>query len=257
MPRTPASQRAGKLMYDIDFLPRKYHEAKVLRRTRYRRGLVLLAFGGLLAIAWAGEYGIQLSYEHHLAEVRDQYGVALAQSQQLTRLEQSLKPWQAQAELWTYLRHPWPRSQILRLVLQTLPPQITLSRIATERETLVVEPSQSTTPPRTLDEIRAEDAKRLPAERDLRRLREEIDTTQTVVTLEGQTQDNISLHAYLGRLASQGLFARSELSSLESGGKDHPGVSLFRARLIVKPGYGQPGSAALLAEGQPRRGGAP
>jgi hypothetical protein len=244
-------------MQDIDFLPGKYHEAKEQRRTRYWRAVVLLAFGGLLAIAWAGEYGIQLNYEHHLSEVRGQYGVALAQSQQLTKLEQDLKPWRAQAELWTYLRHPWPRSQIVRQVLQTLPPQITLSRIATERETIASEPGQSAAPPRTLDEIRAEDARRLPAERDLCRLRTEIDNAQTIVTLEGQTQDNISLHAYLGRLASQGLFARSELSSLESGDKNHPGVSLFRARLIVKPGYGQPGSGPLLAEGQPRRGGAP
>jgi hypothetical protein len=244
-------------MLDIDFLPSKYHEAKQQRRTRYWRVIVLLAFGGLLAVAWAGEYGIQLNYEHHLAEVRDQYGVALMQSQQLTKLEQDMKPWQAQAELWTYLRHPWPRSQILRQVLRTLPPQITLSRIATERETVATDPGQPTAPPRTLEEIRAEDAKRLPAERDLCRLRAEIDSTRTVVTLEGLTQDNISLHAYLGRLASQGLFARSELSSLESGDKNHPGVSQFRARLIVRPGYGQPGSGPLLAEGQPRRGGTP
>ena len=242
-------------MLDIDFLPSKYREAKEQRRTRYWRVIVLLAFGGLLAVAWAGEYGVQLNYEHHLAEVRDQYGVALMQSQQLSKLEQDMKPWQARAELWTYLRHPWPRSQILSQVLETLPPQITLSRIATERETVAPDPSQPTAPPRTADEIKAEDAKRMPAERDLNRLRAELDSTQTVVTLEGMTQDNISLHAYLGRLASQGLFARSELSSLESGDKDHPGVSVFRARLIVRPGYGQPGSGPLLAEG--RRGGSP
>src|ERR1700676_1046392 len=107
-------------MLDIDFLPSKYHEAKEQRRTRYLRGVVLLAFGGLLVMAWAGDDGVQLNYEHHLVEVRDPYGVALGQSQQSTKLEQDLKPWQAQAELWTYLRHPWPRSQILRQVLQTL-----------------------------------------------------------------------------------------------------------------------------------------
>jgi len=154
----------------------------------YWRAVVLLAFAGLLAMAWAGEYGIQLNYEHHLAEVRDQYGVALAQSQQLTKLEQDLKPWQAQAELWTYLRHPWPRSQILRQVLQTLPPQITLCRIGTEREAIATDSGQPTAPPRTLEETRADDARRLPAERDLRRLRAEIDSTQVVVTLEGLTR---------------------------------------------------------------------
>jgi hypothetical protein len=142
-------------------------------------------------------------------------------------------------------------------VLQTLPEQITLSRIATERETEVPDPGHPTARPRTADEIKAEDAKRLPAERDLNRLRVELDAAQTVVTLEGLTRDDISLHAYLGRLASQGLFARSELSSLESGDKDHPGVSVFRARLIVRPGYGQPGSGPLLAEGGRRQGGAP
>jgi hypothetical protein len=244
-------------MQVIDFLPDKYHEAKEQRRTCYWRVIVLLSFSGLLAVAWAGEYGIQLSYEHQLAEVRDLYRTALVQSQQLTKLEQDLKPWEAKAELWTYLRHPWPRSQILHQILETLPSEITLSRVYSERESIAPEAGQSIAPQRTPDEIKAEEAKKMPAERDLGRLRTEMDSTQLIITLEGLTEDNISLHAYLGRLASQGLFARCELSSLESGDKKHPGISKFSARLIVKPGYGQPGSESLLAAGQARSGGSP
>ena len=184
--------------------------------------------------------------------------MALVQSQQLTRLEQEYETLASPGGAVDLFAPPLAcAARSSRQVLKTLPPQITLSRIATEREAVAPDPSQPIAPPRTVDEIKAEEAKRMPAERDLNRLRVELDNTQTVVTLEGMTHDNISLHAYLGRLASQGLFARSELSSLESGDKDHPGVSVFRARLIVRPGYGQPGSGPLLADGGQPTGGAP
>lgn len=232
-------------MIDIDFLPAKYHEAKRQRRTRYVRLLVIASFLMLLALGGAGQYGLRLRVQHELDLVRLQFDDAQMRTRRLAELQGQLKEAEAQAQLWTYLRHPWPRTRVLSELLTPLPPAIRLVRlqIVAERHAsaaALVAAASQTDPKKATEALP-------PATRDLRRLREQTDSADTVVILEGVTSDDISLHSYLGRLAGVPIFARAELTSIEELEGAKANTSQFRARLVLRPGLGQPGSAPLAA----------
>jgi Tfp pilus assembly protein PilN len=218
---------------DIDFLPSKYREASAQRRTRYYRLLVVVAFVGLLGAAFAGQYALQIHVARELDHVRDQYQRVLGYSNRLAQLERERVPCDAEAQLCTRLRDPWPRTQILAATLAVLPKQMTLLRLRIDRQTAAVDPLQAGTIQTGPAPGAANgDDKLPPAQRDLRRLRQDSKLHDTVVDLEGITDDALTLHTYLGRLASQGLFSSAELTSIDRVEKSS--MSHFRARLTVR-----------------------
>ena len=238
-------------MKDIDFLPQKYREASAQRQSRAWRIAVVAVFGGMIVAAIVGQRGLHRRIETELAQVNAQFIATQGQSAQLSAMEQALAAKRAEAELLTYLRHPWPRTQILAKVFESLPDTIVLSRVRVQRDAI---PGTSFAPPAATTPAAAEaaaqaEAKLSPAERDFSKLRNENDATQTVVLLDGISEDDTMLHVYLGTLAASGLFSNAELTSLESG--DHSAEhnhARFTARVIVKPGYGQRGGPTTAPE---------
>jgi hypothetical protein len=227
----------------IDFLPPKYQEAAALRKSQAWRILVLIMFGGLICAAHLGQRAIRRHVQSELETVNTQYAATLAQSQRLAALETSLQSQRHEADLLTYLRHPWPRTQILAHIVDSLPETIALRRVRVQREA-VRRPSASATTvgPAQPQPDPAAEAKVPAVERDLKKLREEDDATQTVVLLEGTSDDDTALHLYLGTVAACGLFTKAELTSLEN--HDHSGDGQgahFTARVLVAPAYGTPG----------------
>ncbi|HEX4131332.1 MAG TPA: hypothetical protein VHZ24_14930 [Pirellulales bacterium] len=226
-------------MMDIDFLPPRYREARAQRHAHVWRGLVLLGFGGLIGLAAFGQYEIRRKVEHESATVRDHYLAVQSQQLRLTALQQSLAVAETRAELLTYLRHPWPRTQILSGLFKSLPESITLLRVRIAREpaggavaaALAIPPEAST------------GAEKLtPSQIDLRRLQREIEAMQTVVLIDGMSADDTALHVYLSTLAECGMVAKAELTSLENSGPEKSGGrAQFAARVVIKPGYGQRG----------------
>jgi hypothetical protein len=224
-------------MQDIDFLPPKYREATAKRRTQYWRVVVVVAFFGLLGMALAGQFALHSGLEQELASVRVHYDQVLAKNQRLSTIEHGAVPIEADAQLCTYLRHPWPRTRIVEQLLGALPPTITLAKLEIDCER-IVNLGPTATPGLSPADAAKEDEKRLPAERDLRRLREIDRSHENIVILEGVAQDVLALHAYLGKLASLGMFSAAEVTSIDSVEKST--ASRFRARLVVRPGHGEP-----------------
>src|SRR4029077_12204634 len=86
------------------------------------------------------------------------------------------------------------------------------------------------------------EAKQLdPAERDLRRLREEAAARETALVLRGCTSDTAARERYLVALGEEKLFVKVEMTSLEANAEQRAGTWRFSARLRIRPGYGQPG----------------
>lgn len=231
-------------MKDIDFLPLRYRDARAQRRAQCWRIAVLLMFGGLVCSAVVGQYGIRRRIQEQAEVVRAQHAAALAEASRLARLEQELKPHRVRAELLTQLRQPWPATQVLSQVLAPLPDSITLSKLEICRQ-----PAAGASPrePGPISEAPAAAAAAglLPAERDVQRLRKELNRSQVVVTLEGLTEDEASLHVYLGQLAAADLLDKAELASLAAERPDASAVGArFQVRLVVRPGYGQQGGPA-------------
>jgi len=127
-----------------------------------------------------------------------------------------------------------------------LPEPITLVKLRIDRQATAASVVQATAAPGTA--AASQEEKLLPAQRDLRRLKQESKGHETVVDLEGITDDVLTLHTYLGKLASLGLFSAAELTSIDRLEKSS--MSRFQARLVVRPGHVDAPSAPATSRGQ-------
>lgn len=216
----------------IDFLPDKYRQVEAQRYSQWWRVLVLVLFGGIICATKIGQGYQYRQVQAQLDDAVQHFQATQLESQKLAQLQQAIIARRAKAELLTYLRHPWPRSQLLASIAGPLPDEVVLERVRLQREairveqTLVATPAQPGAP--TVDT-------RSAIERDLERLRDETDQSRVVLFLEGTTRDDASLHRYLGRLARDPLLAENELTSLERDQKN----LRFMVRVEVRSGYGQ------------------
>ncbi len=93
-------------------------------------------------------------------------------------------------------------------------------------------------------------------------MRETCDATSVIVTLKGAAEDVSLVHMYLGSLGKDSLFSRVDLTNIDGQDAQRQGGSgcRFTARLVVRPGYGQPqrsdAAEARGAAGRASAGGA-
>lgn len=248
-------------MNEIDFLPLEYHQKSAERRQRPWRTVVVLAFAALLGAATMVDLQRRQRLRNDLETIRPQYEKAVAQTARLADLQLQMRSARAEADLYTYLRHPWPRTQILAALLAPLPEEIVIEELTVQEERPAShEATRSSSKPaaKRLDP-RAEEAelaKLPPPARDLKRIRAEYDTKQTIVILTGQSPESAALHHYLGELGKNDLFRKVQLRSLDTLKSERGPTLRFVAVVQVRPGYGQPGGpavgkAALAQSGQP------
>ena len=108
--------------------------ARTARRSQPWQVIVLVAFGALVAAAAYGQHLRRLQIEKELATLEPQYDLALGRNEQLAKIQGELQTAEASAELRTYLRHPWPRTQLLASLLASLPDEVTLQHLQITRE---------------------------------------------------------------------------------------------------------------------------
>jgi hypothetical protein len=235
-------------MKDLDFLPQRYREETHLRRAQLWRTAVLALFGVVVGGTALGQYGFQYSLRRELAAIEGAHAEALAKTEQFAQLSHDLEEVRFTADLYAYLRHPWPRTQILAAVAEHLPSELVLSELRIARETASgrSEPSHLPPPPTQAEGGKAPE---LPAAvQDVQRLRQECDAGRTIVEVSGLACDIASLHTFVAKLGETPLFSRCELAALESAGDGKsPVQTRFRVRLTVRPGYGQPGGPSPQA----------
>lgn len=219
----------------VDFLPAHYRERSTKRRTDLWRLGVVAVLGSVVAGTALAAHRLHCQAQTELATVDSLHGHSNATTKKVAELQAQLQPLQARAELLTYLRFPWPKSQILAAVVGPLPREITLVRLHVLRENNDKVARQE--PARAPQAAAAASA--APKVTDLERLRSECDPQKCVVQLAGTVTEPTALYEYLGRLNDLGLFERVELGPVEQAAGQGP-IS-FTARLTLRPGYGQPG----------------
>jgi len=227
-------------MHNVDFLPPEYRQNDA-RKKWYDRQLLLVT--GVVALVAATAWSQQGRLRRLQADMagREPARVAAVETKEmLDDLQSRLQVIRASAELVTYLRHPWPRTQILAALLGPLPQEITFDKLGIGREASPGVRSALIRSPADREAEEKQTAGLPPADRDLKRLREECDSRETVVSVAGVTTESAALHQYLGALARKDLFEKSQLRSLEVDQAD-PEKIRFTATLVVEPGYGQPG----------------
>jgi Tfp pilus assembly protein PilN len=227
-------------MQNIDFLPASYREQTVHRKANVWRLLIGGGFAAALVCSFLYQQILYRQAARQLDELRPEYDQAQALSRRMAAMQADLKSATKQAELFTYLRHPWPRTQLLTAALTQLPDCVTLREIHISRQqNAAADSSAVRLTGRKQDDA---EAKKLdPAERDLHQLCDETASRETTLVLSGITSDTAALERYLVALGEAKLFVKVELTSLEANHEEQQGTWRFSARLGVRPGYGQPG----------------
>jgi len=227
-------------MHEIDFLPIEYRQKHAQQRLQSWRVLVALLFAALLGAASLVGYRHRQRLAADLEAIKPLHEAALSRSARLADLQSLLKAAWAESELYTYLRHPWPRTRLLAALLPPLPDEIVFEQLQIHPESPNNRnPGGSSTKVDSKAEEQ-EQSKLPPAARDLKRLRAEADAAQIAVTVTGLASDGAALHRYLGELGKSDLFLKVQLRSAETGKADR-GALRFSAAILVRPGYGQPG----------------
>jgi len=242
-------------MKNVDFLPACYREKSAHRKTQAWRGIVVAAFGALLAAGWLGQLEIRGLVQTQLDDVRRQYDHVTEQGKKIAALQNELREARAEAELLTYLRHPWPRTQLLASIAAPLTDAITLRKLTIHQEEAMASPlaglpthNMAASAGSAADDAKAAEAALPPAGRTLKKLRAALDEAPLTVTLEGVSRDSASLHVYIGKLAESDWFSDAEIRSVDRLANEEQAALRFVARLVVRPGYGHPKNPPLKPE---------
>ena len=240
---------------EVDFLPASFREAGQNRKVRFWRVILVAVFALLIAPPSVYQHKVRRDVEGRIAALAPQCDLHETRTQRLTELERKLKDLESEADLYAYLRHPWPRTRIVANVLAPLPREITLQQLRIARETAAPEPSGpvSGRDRRRGREEKTDLDKLPPAERGLAQLRERYDTSHTVAFVSGTTTEPVFLHRYLSALGKDPLFVRAELLTMETDKTGEEIKSRFRAKVVLRQGYGQPRGPAPPAAEDPKR----
>ncbi len=230
-------------MNNIDFLPKTYRRRGAERNKKMWWLTVLAIFGGVTFATAAIQYGLRQSVHYELAQVEALHAAAEAKRARLHQLNSELAVRGHSADLYAYLQHPWPATRLVQLAVEPLTEGVALTELKIIREAAPNETIVSAPAFLNQEEEEAALAAMTPAQRDLIELREMYDGQLRVVYLEGVTNDAAELHQFLAKLDRSGLLVKTELRSVEQvDDKKRVGVSRFRVRLVIAPGYGQPGA---------------
>ena len=230
-------------MNSIDFLPEKYRNVQSVYHTRVWRVVLALTFGGIVLSAVVFQLVQFYRVQHELAQIRDKRDSAEAIRIQLKNLQKEAAELKKSAELVTYLRHPWPRSQLLARCTDRLTEGIQLTELAVSLEnkanpTVAAKRQRpnlgGATVTVNVDELKV--------------LRERFDHRQTVIEITGTTHNPTQIYVYLSRLDDDPLFEKTSLSSVASQQAALGTGNSFQIRLRVIPGYGQPGGPVKSPE---------
>jgi Tfp pilus assembly protein PilN len=221
-------------MQNIDFLPDRYREREQKRKAAIWQYGLFLMLGAMLLAASLGQFAIKRSLQTSLDDLSESRLTTQSKRERVTLLKRQLGSSEERAELYTYLRHPWPRTQLIGKITASLPENIVLESIE------IIEEHRSQTPfsnPETLDDT----TKEAPAAADLAQLRNEHDSSQLIIRVRGSVDDTATLNTYVRQLGEVKLFRSVSLGSLQSQATtDNTILSEFEINVVVRPGHGQP-----------------
>jgi Tfp pilus assembly protein PilN len=238
-------------MKDIDFLPATYRELHRQRRATAVRLVLLFSVAVTIGVAALTQHAERRRVMARLADVQLLHKDATARQSMLADLQAQLERANAEAGLYTFLRHPWPKSKILTEIVAPLPEAITLERIEFVRlEKTTDTPAQAAFSPAQAEA--AEQAPRtLPAVDDLKTLRQQAEATLNEIKLSGLTSDHAALHGYLMALGQSELLTNPQLKSVDGVQGEEETAIRFTAHVTVRPSHGLDTPRESTGQGQP------
>jgi len=228
-------------MKPIDFLPPRYRERHRQRQALAWEISIVTLFAVLIGCGVLWQITEHWQANSQLTSIREQFRSAVELQSRLEQLQNKLAEESQTAELYLYLQHPWPRTQVLHAMEGCLSDGMYLHDVQVSHEAMTA------APPLSDEEL----LKMTPVQRDITRLRREADRRIAVVKIAGTTSDSKLVYDFAHRLGQTPLMATVKLEAAENqiAGSDQ---TTFRLRGVLKPGYGQPGGPETsLAENRP------
>lgn len=237
-------------MHDIDFLPQRYREAQADRSTHVWRVVLVVVVAAVVSSTAGLQIRRRAQLREHVGLVQTNLQAVRGQSAELPELERRMQRDEVESQLHTYLRRPWPRTQVLAALVRPLPDSIALTSIKIGRESggsgTGAAPAEQVVAPGSSAAASAQPT----LKDDLEQLRKRFDPPRTVIQLAGVAQDAVALHRYMAELGRSDLLVDPELLSVQSAAEDEgPSATVkvstnnrsFNARVFLRPGFGHPG----------------
>lgn len=221
-------------MQTIDFLPEHYRERRKQRRVRWWWALIVCMFGGVVAVTASLQWLNIQRIKKELQQLETQCAAFRQLDQQLLEIETKVSALSHSANLYTFLKHPWPRTQILAAIATPLPKELQLSSIRIT-ESLVAKPIKPTSPE---SQVAEPPPPPHPAVADLRQLHDAHESQRLVVAVEGSAKEVEALHSYLESLARHPLIAEAQLNSMETRKFESHSLVVFQLQLTITAGHG-------------------
>ena len=232
-------------MKNIDFLPESYNRQRALRHARHCWLGVGILFGLLISATASGQWILRRTLEAQVRSIEPQYAIAQQRQAEMQQLKQAEKLTEERAALYSYLEYPWPKTQLLAGIAQPLPASVQLISLRMLEQTEAASAVRGGDGDTNHTAGEGEKPKEITPLSLLADLRREHDPRRTILELSGETDSAKDLHEYVEALAKSPLFTSASLKGLtqvnESSAKK---VSKFEIRVVVVPGYGQPGAPA-------------
>jgi hypothetical protein len=223
---------------DFDFLPASYHEAGIQRKNITLRLVVVVGFAAFLGFGAVYQQHLRIVADQQLSDVLVDYERAQAQMQRLSQVSERLLMAEKRADLYAYLQHPWPRSQLLAALVEPLPDELEFTELCILREQVTgAEPENVRAPDKTAD---ANQPKPIAEQVDLTAFRQRCDKSRIVVKIGGTAEDPVALHRYFEDVSRSFFVAKVDVGTIERIAGDSSGKLHFTARVCVRPCYGQP-----------------
>ncbi len=221
-------------MQSIDFLPAHYRERRKQRRVRWWWALIVCLFGGIVLTTASLQWLNVQRVKRELNELESQCVAFRQLDQQLLEIEAKAAALSHHANLYTFLKHPWPRTQILAAVIHPLPREVQLTSIRISESLIAKKNAPVASPETTAEQARPAH----PAIADLQQLHDMHEAQKIVVLIEGSVKEAETLHQYLEALGNHPLIAEARLNSMESRKLETHSLVVFQLHVAVKSGHG-------------------
>ena len=236
----------------IDFLPQDYRQHAAETKGQLWHVLVVVLFGGAICAAALSQWVVRRQVATESALVEVQYQAAVRQQAELESLRAELKQTNSEASLHAYLRHPWPRTQILCALTANVPDSIRLTELSIGHEQeSAASNSRSASTSQAAGDLAdpSQQQQRDGPSQDLDALAQECDARRTVAIVSGRASNITELHDYVERIEEELIVERVGFSTLEGQRNRDGDSSEFQLRVEIAHPYGHPSRPRSAPEG--------
>lgn len=220
-------------MKEIEFLPKRFREKQRHSNVNISRWFVLSLLLGGMSLVSLYQFASLQHAKGQLATLKTHHERITELLQEVEQSRSNLARMRHHARLQTFLDHSYPKSQVVAVVTNPLPPEIVIKRIEIARIQLATDVTRAVSE-NSSDQMQQGH----PMELDLKQLITECKGRHCTLEMEGTTSDTSSLYTFLAALHESNIIRSAKLESIDpQTNSEGYEISNFTAHVTVENGY--------------------